>query len=703
MIIRRPKPSVAPMPRPLTSAHIRLWAGLLLPLCTYASGGCQDSGEGEDGIEQSTGSEGESGGDASSGDESPTDGECADYQPEVVLDDSAGPFGTEHIPTYEFCLPDEAWRELQERARDEQYVPAATWIDGQAFDTVGLRFKGNHGTLQGCFDANGDMICRRLSLKVKFNEFTKGQRHASVKRLNFHSLVNDPTLMHEHLGYAAYRDLGLFAPRTGYGRLLVNGESLGIYAVTEQIDDRFIADRYEPAARGGNLYKEMWPDNTEPTAFDGGLEQGDDDQHEALVALSTGLQSDPSTALQATQRWTAVERLLGHLAIDEYIGNWDGVTAQYCDEEWCGNHNAYWFHDPVADRLELLPWDLDSTLQIGTAFARVPAWDIIIDDCDRRFEVFPATDVRAPACDPLLGTLGRNFGLESRADVEPSGTRYSQIFADLTGPDGLAARIRSRIDTHAALLEPALVEDGTYNCIGPWRTAVEQLRDDLPLFEERAQKLAMGLRPQPWSFDPQAINGFEATDPLAIALGVILTANSGGAVSARWDDNQPLAGSASLRIDFDMCNIRNDALGANLHWYETELPLREPTDLRSTTSLKFLATSDRMRTISVQIDSPAYANVGASGRFQWYRDVDTSSGTFSLDLGDLELPSWGTDQGDRVEDVLASVSGILISVYPTQLDPKTDLFEDGDHERGWIVVDDFELEPTLTLLTSPRR
>jgi hypothetical protein len=49
------------------------------------------------------------------------------------------------------------------------------------------------------------------------------------------------------------------APRSVHARLIINGVYYDVYALTEQIDEKFIAYNYKDTV--GNLYKEIWPIN----------------------------------------------------------------------------------------------------------------------------------------------------------------------------------------------------------------------------------------------------------------------------------------------------------------------------------------------------------------------------------------------------------------------------------------------------------
>ena len=87
-----------------------------------------------------------------------------------------------------------------------------------------------------------------------------------MKRLNFHPMKDDEAQMREVLTYQLFRDAGVAAPRAVFARLELNGEPLGLFTLTEDIDDRFMADRFDDGG-AGVLYKEVWPTSSR-TALD---------------------------------------------------------------------------------------------------------------------------------------------------------------------------------------------------------------------------------------------------------------------------------------------------------------------------------------------------------------------------------------------------------------------------------------------------
>src|SRR6476469_9852757 len=74
-------------------------------------------------------------------------------------------FGIDHVPKFEFTLPDDKWQWLQVHAAEEEPVQAEARFDGQPAGTIGLRFKGGVGSLTNCVDKTGALKCPKLSFQ----------------------------------------------------------------------------------------------------------------------------------------------------------------------------------------------------------------------------------------------------------------------------------------------------------------------------------------------------------------------------------------------------------------------------------------------------------------------------------------------------------------------------------------------------------
>jgi spore coat protein CotH len=82
--------------------------------------------------------------------------------------------------------------------------------------TVGIRLKGNVG---GSFRD----LTEKAAFKIKCN-FVKGVKCLGLKKMTLNNMVQDPSMVHETLAYAAFRAAGVPASRTGFAYVRVNGQ-----------------------------------------------------------------------------------------------------------------------------------------------------------------------------------------------------------------------------------------------------------------------------------------------------------------------------------------------------------------------------------------------------------------------------------------------------------------------------------------------
>ncbi len=385
---------------------------------------------------------------------------------------SAAPvFDESQIHTFELSLPPEAWDALNENAQDELYVPATLVYQGQTLADIGMRFKGSYGSLFFCF-SGGVRVCDKLNLKLKFDEYVPGQRLFGLKRINLHAMEAEPSKMHDAIGYKLFRDHGVYAPRMAYARVVVNGESLGLYAAVEAIDGQFTRANF-PEGGEGNLYKEVWPVHDTEAPYIAALETNEDENPSAdkMVRFAQALQTAGDSGFRATMSaWTDLDMLVRYMAVARLIDHWDGIVGWYCglDGMPCFNHNYYWYESSTEDKLWLVPWDVDHTFEepspIRTQFG-MPDWDQVDADC-APIPIFFGINGRAPACDPLIGRMARFLWDDYQASsMELIEGAFSQ------------ERMEARIDELAALIEDEVAADElSTQSVEEWRAAVEQLK-----------------------------------------------------------------------------------------------------------------------------------------------------------------------------------------------------------------------------------
>lgn len=316
-------------------------------------------------------------------------------------------FDQEMLHTFELQLPADALAAIDADPSAEEYVEGMLIFAGDTISPVGVRYKGSVGAFVNCLSnsnglqSSGYKVCTKLSMKVKINWEEREEKFYGLKKLQFHSQNLDPSKMHERLGYWLFREMGVPAPRSVHARLLINGEYVGLFALTEQIDKRFIKQNFNDDE--GNLYKEVWPLNQFGTPYA---------DHVYLNALKTNESNNPSIdfiknfGLNISNAATSavpniieqtmdIDKIMSYIVVDRMIRHDDGPFHWYCSGGSCNNHNYYWYEEPTDQKLHLIPWDLDN------------AFENIIADANPVTPIADAWGDTSSNCQPFsYGSLG---------------------------------------------------------------------------------------------------------------------------------------------------------------------------------------------------------------------------------------------------------------------------------------------------------
>ncbi len=366
-------------------------------------------------------------------------------------DDAAELFDRKDVAKINIELPDDTWQSLIKNAVNEEYTSAKVTVNGTVLDEVGLRFKGAYGSLYGCFDSQQNLICDKLSMKLKFDKYLEEQRYLGLKRLNLHSIRYDNTKMRDCLAYDVFREMGIVTPRCSYAYVYVNNEELGLYGMVEQIDGRFTNSRFSKG--DGNLYKEAWPVNVSKSYYDEHLKTNEDvADHSAFVAFAKQMILASDTTLpQTLKKWMDMDYLQKYLAVDFAIANWDGVTTFYCGANWpCVNHNFYLYQEEKRPFFWIIPWDLEATFNVGHWFGNnIEPWDNLNAVCED-IPFVPGEDhfIKPAGCDQTF-----------RAIVQSDRKPYYNALKELLETSMSEKSMLDKINKLTELLEPYIEAD----------------------------------------------------------------------------------------------------------------------------------------------------------------------------------------------------------------------------------------------------
>ena len=398
-------------------------------------------------------------------------------------------FAQDQLHTFELTLNEDDLAFLDADPTAEQYVDGHLTFEGETIP-VGVRYKGSIGAFVRCvdgpnlFEPSGAKVCTKLSMKIKINWEDPDDEFLGVRKLQFHAMNNQGSLMRERLAYWLYREMGVAAPRSTHARVVVNGEYVGIFALTENIDGRFTRENFPDGT--GNLYKEAWPTTQDAQVQPAEVlidslrtNERDDDVSPAIIQSFAAELVGTDDPVAVIDEWMDVEALMAQLAVDRTIRHDDGPFHWYCGlavEGGCDPHNFYWYEDPTAQQVHLIPWDLDGAFQniVTDANPVTPVRDglgEITSDC-KPF-AYGAFNIqqRSASCDPLFAAWALLTDEYTAAVQElHDGPLRAEVLDPLL--DAWEAQIRASVAEAAATHDDALP-------VARWQASLDELREAL--------------------------------------------------------------------------------------------------------------------------------------------------------------------------------------------------------------------------------
>jgi hypothetical protein len=213
-------------------------------------------------------------------------------------------------------------------------VPATVTIDGRRYDGVGVRFRGSTSFL-GVPDG------WKRSLNLSFDLVDEDQRVEGYRTLNLLNGHNDPTFVRAALYSEIAREY-IAAPKVGFVRVVINGESWGLFATAEQFNKDFLRDHFGetdgarwkvPGVQSGRAGLEYLGDDAALYRPFYEIRSRDDPQSwRNLIELTRVLSETPPERLEsALAPLLDVDAALRFLALEVVFVNPDGYWARASD------------------------------------------------------------------------------------------------------------------------------------------------------------------------------------------------------------------------------------------------------------------------------------------------------------------------------------------------------------------------------------
>jgi len=253
----------------------------------------------------------------------------------------------------------EDWEsELEVFNNTDVEVPATVTVDGHEYPLCGIRFRGasSYFTVPTGY---------KRSFNVSLDYVHDKQRLYGYKTLNLLNCHGDPSFMSTVL-YSALASKHIAVPKANFVRVVINGESWGIYTSAQQFNKTFLKENYgskkgarwkvngSPRGGGGLDYRGPDPDSyLQPYE----MKQGDAEDTERLIELCRILDEVPPHQLEAAlQDKVDINGLLWFLAYDVALCNSDGYWIRASD---------YSIFLDKQNRFHFVPHDMNEAFRVG--------------------------------------------------------------------------------------------------------------------------------------------------------------------------------------------------------------------------------------------------------------------------------------------------------------------------------------------------
>jgi hypothetical protein len=144
---------------------------------------------------------------------------------------------------------------------------ATAWVNGQRFDSVGVRYKGN----SSYFRTRKETL-KKLPFNIKLDFKIKGQvLKGTQNTIKLSNSFLDPSFLRDPLSYELIRKY-MPAPQCNFTKLYINGKYWGLYVNSESVDQSFIKRNY--GIQGGHIVK-CDPDNWKRVRSQTGCPKGE--------------------------------------------------------------------------------------------------------------------------------------------------------------------------------------------------------------------------------------------------------------------------------------------------------------------------------------------------------------------------------------------------------------------------------------------
>ena len=115
----------------------------------------------------------------------------------------------------------------------EERLLAQIEINGEAFDSVGIRYKGFSSV-------SVDRKKNPFNIKL---DYIKNQNYQGIEKIKLSNVIQDPSFLREVLSYQIARSY-MPSSKSNFAKVFVNDEYLGLYTNVESVNNKFLTSHY---------------------------------------------------------------------------------------------------------------------------------------------------------------------------------------------------------------------------------------------------------------------------------------------------------------------------------------------------------------------------------------------------------------------------------------------------------------------------
>lgn len=261
---------------------------------------------------------------------------------EQMLDEEV--FPKDKVVDVKITIDEDDFQDMLDNASAEEFKTASVDYNGQHFDNIGIRTKGNLSLRSVVEMDDSD----RYSFKLSFDEYVN-QTLDGIQKINLNNNYSDASYMREFLTYELAEQMGLPTPKNSFVNVYINGELWGFYLAVEQIGDAYLERHFGNAY--GALYKGVMTGSgsdltwlgDDLSAYTGLAQKSESTNGDILIDMLDELNNGTDY-----EKYINVPDALGYFALNVLTNNMDSYIG--------GNKQNYYLYEDDGV-FSILPWD----------------------------------------------------------------------------------------------------------------------------------------------------------------------------------------------------------------------------------------------------------------------------------------------------------------------------------------------------------